>query len=382
MVFGLYRALLAAACVVALTTAGCGGTRVATETSAETARASASSDAPVLRRLATFARMPSGVAAHDAGIFVAFPRWVEHGDATLTRLDDDMVPRPWPDARANDLAAGPDALHSVNGLHLDRLGRLWVLDNGRIDLAPAAPGVPKIVVFDAATGAELFRHVFAPDVAPGFANDLVYSDVHGWAFLSDTGMGREPALIVYDVLRDRSVRVLEGDPRLLPADGVETLAAGEPATRVVDGDVVPWRVGANPIALSPDEEWVFFGPLTGRELYRAPIRALRDESLDPAARAALVEVAGAKGMTDGIATGPDGALWLTDWSEPAVERRGADGAIQRFAAPELLLPIAIEPLSGGGALVTTSPLHRMPLVLGGVDARPPTSGLWVVGSWP
>lgn len=160
----------------------------------------------------------------------------------------------------------PDDLPDTSGLDVDQMGRLWVLDNGSVDLASTDVGVPKIVVYDAATGDELFRHVFGPDAAPGFANDIVYDDMHGFAYITDTGMGASPGIVVYDVLRDLSWRVLNDHPALLPGpDAVD------------------------PLALSPDGRTLLLGGSSADACWAIPTLALRNRSLADADRAAQIE---------------------------------------------------------------------------------------------
>jgi sugar lactone lactonase YvrE len=335
---------------------------------------------------ASFDRMPSGVAVVGDRVFVSFPRWVEAGEFTVAEVVDGQ-PVPWPSAAANDLAAGASTLHSVNGVHADRHGRLWVLDNGRIDLAPAARSTPKLVVFDAATGTELFRHTFDDAVAPhdaSFLNDVVVSEDHGFAYITESGIGGTPGLIVYDIAADQAWRALDGHESVLPDPGEVMTIDGEVVQLHRPDGPVPWRVAVNAIALSRDGSTLFYGPMTGRTLYGIPTAALRNPAATSESRAAAVFVAADKPITDGIAS-YDGTIWFTD-CEGAGVRAWAEGEAPGLADafvsdPRMSFPVAIEP-TDDALWVTSNQLHRMPLIRAGDDARQPPYFLWRIPLQP
>jgi len=332
-----------------------------------------------LEVFASFDRMPSGVAAVDGRVFVSMPRWVEAGDATVFEIVDGR-PVPYPPGVAQDPSLGADSLVSVNGLRADARGWLWIVDNGRVDLRPAAPGVPKLVVWDTRAEREVFRHVFAEEVSPaagGFLNDVVVDARHGFAYLTESGMGGTPALIAFNVLQDRAARVLVGHASVVPAPERVLTIDGEPAmvTRP-DGEVAPWRVAANTIGLSPDGQWLYYGPLSGDVLYRLPTRVLRDATSDDAAVEAAVEVFADKPASDGMAVAVDGRLYVTDVEGHAVVEV-ASGAAPRVVASDgrMVFPVAVA-VDGDTMWVTSNQLHLAPLLHGGVDRRTPPFLLW------
>lgn len=348
--------------------AACGGPQVAD-----------TEESPTTAPVAEFDRMPSGVAVYGERVFVSLPRWFDPGDGTVYEwLDGSLVP--FPSAAANDLASGASALHSVNGLHVDRHGRLWMLDNGRIDLGPADGGVPKVVVWDLDEDAEAFRIVFQPDIAApstSFLNDLVVDEDHGFAYITESGLGGTPALIVVDLLRDRAWRALEG-AEAVSADPDEVMTIdGQTVNIWRGGEPTPWRVAANPIALSVDAQTLYFGAMTSRTLWAIPTRALRDETLSNDERVAQVSVARAdKPITDGMARCPDGSLVFTDVENERVlveEARG--GALVPVGSPRMSFPVAVE-CTDDALWVTSNQLHRLPLLHNGEDQRVPPYFLW------
>lgn len=328
--------------------------------------------------LARFERMPSGVARWNERTFLAFPRWAEEGSYTLAEWTERGLV-PFPSAEAHDVERGPSALHSVNGIHVDRHGRLWILDNGRVQLGPADEGVPKIVVWDLASGREAFRVEIGPQHAPpagSFLNDIVVDEDHGFAYVTESGIGGTPALLVIEIARERIRRVLEGHPSVLPDPERELLVDGEPAEVTLGGVTQPWRVAVNAIGLSADGAVLYFGPLTGELLYEIDTRALRDATLDASAVASAVQVAGGKPFTDGMSVDAHGRWVFTDLERGAIVLGDEDGDVRVCSHPDMSFPVGVEPVADGGVYATSAPLHEMPMLHEGDDRRDAPYALW------
>lgn len=363
-------ACLAAACLLA-----CGATSVQPDT--------ATSDS-ALMPAATFDRMPSGVAAVDGRVFVSFPRWVEPGSYTVAELvDGELVP--YPSAEANDMARGAQALHSVNGLHADEHGRLWIVDNGRVDLGPAPDGTPKVVVWDTREEREAFRYVLPADVAPpagSFLNDIAVSVDHGFAYLSNSGMGGPPSLIVWDFVRDRSWRALDGAPQVSADPDVDIVIDGEVVVLHRPDGAAPWRVAVNGLALTPDGRTLYFGAMSSRTLWSIPTDVLRRAEVDDVAR--IEQVAASitpRPLSDGIAVDANGCVWMTDIQHAAVVVDDGCRQTTVVSDPRMSFPVAVEP-TDDGVWITSNQLHLMPLLRAGDDGREPPYFLWWVPTQP
>ena len=333
---------------------------------------------PALSPFAEFDRMPSGVAVYGDRVFVSFPRWVEEGDFTIAEIVDGR-PVAYPSTAANNLAAGVESLHSVNGIHMDSRGWLWILDNARVDLRPAEPGAPKLVVWDTVGEREVFRHVFDDEIAPpagSFLNDIVVDEDHGFAYITESGMGGTPCLIAFEIQRDRATRVLEGHRSVVPDAEREMVIDGETVLlHRPDGPVV-WRVAANAIGLLPGGDSLLFGAMTSDTLYQVPTVVLRDPTLNPEARGSAVQEWGQKPISDGMGIAPDGAVFVTDVEAESIALLGPERTT--FSEdPRFSFPVAIEATSDD-VWFTSNQLHRMPILLAGEDLREPPYYLWRV----
>ena len=330
-------------------------------------------------RVVATPRRASGFAVRDGRIFVAFPRW-DGADTTLLVLEQGAW-HPYPDAAMQDLAAGPQALHSVNGLRLDARGYLWILDNARVDLRPAPPGAAKLVVWDVVHEREVFRHVFSEEASPpgrSFLNDLAVDEEDGYVYITDTGMGGPAALVVLELATGRDWRALVGHPAL-EADPARVMsAAGVTMTRLTpDREEHAWRVGANPIAWDAHRERLLFGAMTSDDLFALPRAALQDPELSDVERVALLEYVGRKPASDGMAWRRDGLALITDVEGAAIWCLDAEGGLARMAHhPEALFPVAIFLEGPETVWFSASALHGMPLLHAGEERAPGPWGLW------
>jgi len=159
-----------------------------------------------------------------------------------------------------------------------------------------------------------------PDVVrPGsYVDDIRFHGNH--AYLTDAG---RPGLIVLDLKSGRARRVLDS-----------ALAATAPADRpiVVDGKVLkapdgtPLLVNSDPLEVSPDGRFLYFGPLAG-PWSKIETRWLDDPSIAPDLLATKVELWVDLPPVGGTAMDRDGSLYFTDLAENSLKRRSPDGAI-------------------------------------------------------
>lgn len=328
-----------------------------------------------LAPLATFEQMPSGVALWGERVFLSFPRW-SSGDAPTVAewVNGELVA--FPSSAANDHTAGSAAMHSVNGLHVDRHGRLWMLDNGRVDLGAAIAGSPKVVVWDLQRNEEAFRIEFDESIAPlagSFLNDLAVDLDHGAVYITESGIGGTPALIVHDIATGNTRRVLDGHSSVLPEFGLRV--RDETVTVTLGGSEREWRIGANSLVLSDDAATLFYGATTSPTAYAIPTSALRDPTLQTEWVETRVRVAATKNHSDGM-TLCGGQLV---WASPE-----AGGVCVGTSDEPLCVELPGRPFSvgvecdGDHVMVTSAPLHQMPILHAGDDRRDAANHLWRV----
>jgi sugar lactone lactonase YvrE len=318
-----------------------------------------------LQQAARFDHQVTGVTVSERGrIFVNFPRWTEDSPVSVAEVMRDGSLRPYPDEQWNawrnvlrDELAASDHWICVQSVVADGRGSVWVVDAA----APAVDGIvpegPKLVRIDLATDRVAQVIQFGQDVAiPGsYMNDVRFSKDGRYAFLTDSG--QRGALVVVDLASGKARRVLDGHPSTQPEKGVVVNTDGRPL-RYPDGRKVIFA--ADSIALSSNDAYLYWKPLTGNTLYRIQTAALTGRGLAGEDVSPLVQSYGSVGPTDGfwIARGTD-TLYVTSIEDNAIKARNlaqgpAGGLRTVLQDPRLRWPDTFSQGPDGSLYVTTS----------------------------
>lgn len=201
-------------------------------------------------------------------------------------------------------------LNTVLGLRADRDGIVWMLDRSGGDGQPG-----KIVGWDSEND-ELYQVIYLPKpIIPEspFLNDLAVDLEHNAIYIADTANGNDSALIVVDLNTGFARRVLEGDVSTRPEDMLMVIDE-----RVINLAGEPAKIGVNPITIDPDNEWVYYAPMSGTSLYRVATEDLLNESLTPQELSNRVERYGDKPICDGITVDDAGNVYITSITENAI----------------------------------------------------------------
>ncbi|HEY9768439.1 MAG TPA: L-dopachrome tautomerase-related protein [Coleofasciculaceae cyanobacterium] len=280
-------------------------------------------------------------------------------------LDESVVPFPdraW-SSQPNQNGVG---LNTVLGLRSDREGVVWMLDNSS---GEGQSG--KIVGWDT-ENEQLYQIIYLPQpiiADNSFLNDLAVDLDHNAIYVTDTASGNNSALIVVDLNTGFSRRVLEGDISTRPED--IPLIINE---RVINMQGKPAKVGANPITVDPNNEWVYYAPMSGRSLYRISTEDLLDESLSRSQLASRVERYGDKPICDGITVDNAGNVYITSITDNAIGVVDRTGAYRTLYQDDKLLNwtdgMAFSP--DDYVYVTVSQLQNSPPLNNGEnDFQPP-----------
>jgi len=300
---------------------------------------------------------PGNVAVSASGrVFATFHPEGDPPFAVFELVDGKPVPYP-PGGLPGGLG-----YQSVLSLRIDRRNRLWVLDYGRHGL-----GAPRLLAFDLATDALVHRHDFPSKVA--FAgsqlNDFQVSPDGRHVYIADASIfAQVPAIVDYDVSRQRARRLLQGHESVLPERYVPVVQG----VRMEFFGMFAIRPGVDSIALDDAGEWLYFAPVTNNWLYRVRTQDLDDESLERATLESRVERFAKKTMSDGIAIDSEGDLILTDPEHDAVVELARDRTLHTWLRdPRLRWPDGLSFGPDGWLYVTCSALHHV--ILRGQDER-------------
>lgn len=228
----------------------------------------------------------------------------------------DGAPKPFPSMEAQALFETP------LGIVVDRQNRLWTIDHGN-----HGAGTARLLAFNLATGAVVHSHDFHTSVAElgSFLQDLQVDSMGRHVFIADVSFWRKnPGLVVYDVETGAARRVLESDPSVTPQSWV---IRNPTKFMKFFGGLVVLKPGVDGIAISRDDEWIYYGAMAHDTMYRVAVADLLDESLSPEALAARVQAMGRKPLNDGLSTDLDGNLLITDVEHGAVLRMNPEGTL-------------------------------------------------------
>lgn len=278
-------------------------------------------------------------------------------------------PAPFPnEALARFDAANPLSLDSVLGVQSDDRGVVWLLDNGMREKT-----TPKLLAWDT-QGDELHRVIWLPkpvSIDGSFLNDLAIDEKRGAIYIADPATPTTSALVVVDLATGAARRVLQGHASVVPeAASPDLVIDGTPVEVLTpDGRKVRPRVGVNPIALDPRDEWLYFGPMHGMHHWRVRADDLANAALSPADLAARVEKLATRPMSDGSIVDAHGNIYITDIANGAVGVLKPDGMYETIARDPLLSwPDAFAFAPDGKLYVVANQLHRGPVLNAGTDA--------------
>jgi sugar lactone lactonase YvrE len=302
----------------------------------------------------------TGVAVtDDHTVFVNFPRWSPAVTISVARLSSEGAAEPFPSEAWNSWKHGEpvreDAFVAVQSVVRDARNRIWVLDTGNPYLMGVVDGAARLFCFEAGTGKELHRFAFGSEIARQrtYLNDVRLDLEHEHAYITDSGEG---GLIVLDLKTGASRRVLDGHASVLAED-----------TDITIGDT-PWQIGgqtprvhSDGIAYDAKRDLVYFQALTGRTLYSIDAAVLRDSKTPGEKVAEAVKAVLTHRPVDGILAGPDGAVYLSNIEQSAIDCWAPGGKPERVEGDDRLAwPDSFSMTADGWLYVATSQIHLGP----------------------
>ncbi len=212
---------------------------------------------------------------------------------------------------------------AVLGMFIDRQNRLWTLDT-----AQQGMGDVRLMAFDLNSGEVVHDHIFDRNIAQplSFLNDFQVSADGDTVYIADVSFFRKnPALVVYDVPSQTARRLLEGHESVVPQDWIVRTDIKE---MTFYGGLIALKPGVDGIALSKDDQWIYYGAMTHDTLYRVRTSDLRDESLSAADLANRVEAVGKKPLNDGLSIDVENNVYITAVEHNGIIRMRPDGTLE------------------------------------------------------
>lgn len=313
----------------------------------------------------------TGIAVSKTGrLFANFPRWSNDYKYAVTEVAPDSSTKPFPDEQWNSWKdKDPDVANKlvcVQSVVVDDTDALWLLDTGNPGMTGTQAGAPKLVKVDLSTNKVVQVIPFGADIAPAksYLNDVRFDTGRQVAYLTESGVG---SIVVVDLKSGKSRRVLVEDESTLLNKNVDLTINGK---EVMTAEKQKPKFNVDGIALSPDNEYLYYQPIMADTLYRVATAKLRDESLSKGDLSKAVEKVGTSFPCDGLWMSKDGNLYLSDLRDGAIQRRTPAGKIELVCSdPRIQWPDSFAQGPDGDIYFSCSHIHHAPQYNGGKSAR-------------
>ncbi|GAB2962972.1 L-dopachrome tautomerase-related protein [Hymenobacter coalescens] len=297
----------------------------------------------------------------DNRVLLVSPRWDYNPVNPIAILGPGNSVKPYPDAgwcTWNDSVRNEPEKHWIcpQAATVDKSGMLWVLDPAAPGLKYTVPGGPKLVKIDPKTNQVVQTIRFDQTVAPrkSYLNDVRIDLDNNYAYITESSQG---GLVVVDLKTQKARRVLTNHPSV-KAEDIRLNVEGNP---MLDPTDKPAKLHSDGIALSRDNQHLYYHAVTGYTLYRIPTAALRNPGLSEAQLGQQVENLGKTPAADGLEIDAAGNVYITAIEQNAVVRRTPDGKMEELAKdPRLQWPDTYFLTPDNTLYVTASAIHKTP----------------------
>ena len=217
---------------------------------------------------------------------------------------------PFPDAAHAQIVSGDDTsgFHPVLGIRAAPDGLVWMLSGN------GGQPVKYLYAWDLKANKLAKEFTFEAPVArsDSFFNDIALATSRHALFINDPAGDADAAIVAVNTDTGKARRLLEGHPSLRSEDVPVVIKGRVLGTKGPDGQIRPLSGAINPITIDAKAEWLYYGAMTGRTLYRVPVSALLDESLSPEQLATKVERYADKPPCAGLTMDDGGNIYLAD----------------------------------------------------------------------
>lgn len=237
------------------------------------------------------------------------------------RRDGRLVPFPNKSWNRNNSKNNGAAFDSVLGIQCDTNGVVWMLDTGLTNFSNQ-----KLVGWDTVnnrlhkiinlTPPTSETKISLPDTA--FLNDLAVDAKNKVCYLSHSAGIQNSALIVVDLETGLTRRVLQGHMSVQPEDVSLVMDDRKLDYTLPDFGKLAILIGVNPIALDSSNEWLYYGPMNGKSMYRIRTTDLRNPNLPSEQLSGRVERYSDKPICDGISVDDAGNIYISDLESNAI----------------------------------------------------------------
>lgn len=275
----------------------------------------------------------------------------------IMELLKDGTTQPYPNKEWAYAYTNGKGFYDVLGINVSNDGILWMLDTSSSDHAG------RLVGWD--TNKEQLHKIIylaKPMITDtSFLNDLVIDNKNSMVYISDTAQGSQAAIITVNLKTGETRRVLQNS-KYTTSEDIDIVINGR--TMTLDGK--PARLGVNPITLDPNEEWIYFGSMSGTSVYRIATKSINNKALSAKELEGKVQRYGTKPISDGITVDGGGNVYVTDITNGAIGVVKPDGHYEiLYKDARLSWPDGFSYGADDKIYVTVDDLHHSPVLNNG-----------------
>ncbi|GGH72905.1 sugar lactone lactonase YvrE [Filimonas zeae] len=356
-----------AAITLALLVAGCSGNPAADKS--DNSNKADSITAPTLEAVfADSTYQLTGVAVSTHGrVFTNYPYWLDQHAYSVVEVVNGKA-LPYPDSSWNSFTKGENGQNKfvcVQSVVTDDKGNLWVVDAAGIGLGAVYQRSNKVVKINLANNRIERIYRFPQNVAGAdvYLNDIRIDNQNGFAYMTSSSNG---GIVVLNTNTGESRFVMGNHTSVLSDTAYHFSPLG---TELQKGDGNVLKVNSDGIALTPDNQWLYYKPLTDDKLYRISTALLRNFQTPLQTIADSVKDLGHFVTTDGMIFDNKGNLYLGDLEKSSIVKITPDLKIQTLVTDtaRLIWPDSYSISPDGYLYISTSQIQCMPWFHKGTD---------------
>lgn len=303
----------------------------------------------------------TGVAVSaDSRVFTNYPYWLDQHSYSVVEIKNGK-PVPYPDNNWNSFKKsenGQNKFVCVQSVVTDDKGYLWVVDAAGIGLSSVYQKSSKVVKINLATNQIQRIYRFPQNVAGAdvYLNDIRIDNTNGYAYMTSSSGG---GIVILNINTGESRFVLSDHPSV-KSDAAYHFSPG--GSELVKGDGSALKVNSDGIALTPDNQWLYYKPLTDDKLYRVSTALLRNFSTPLQTIADSVKDLGHYVTTDGMIFDKAGNLYLGDLEKSSIVKITPDLKMQTLVTDKarLIWPDSYSISDDGYLYISASQIQLMP----------------------
>lgn len=309
--------------------------------------------ASAIEKVADLDLPPGNIAVSENGrIFFSF-----HPEAAAEIKIAELVdgkPVPYPDLEFQKERSDRPFFDTTLSLRIDLQNRLWTMDHAFHGL-----GRPRLLAFDLKTNELVHQYDFPSEIAGlgSMLNDFQVDPTGEYIYIAESSIFKlQPAVIVYNIAEKKARRLLEGHPSVQAEPYIPKV--GEKDMVVLGFFTV--KPGVDSIALDKKGEWLYYAPVTNRDMYRIKAEDLKNAALSAAELQTKVETFAPKTMSDGISMDLEDNIYLSDLEHFAIVSLGPDKKLKTLLKdPRLRWPDGMSFGPDNQLYITCSSLHEV-----------------------